>query len=142
MAGVETMQEEEKKTKKRKNFRWSDEMVEQLIDFLNAYKIEMEFKGLDFDADKCTQYKHLRISMAKLYSCTDPKHPNFLCFGPVSVTDVPENFDKLSLEEQEAIKADIKISKDLTNELWKKLKKFGKITQKQWFQDGGAEVAK
>ena len=113
MAGVETMQEEEKKTKKRKNFRWSDEMIEQLIDFLNAYKIEMEFKGLDFDADKCTQYKQLRISMAKLYSCTDPEHPNFLCFGPVSVTDVPENFDKLSLEEQEAIKADIKISKDL-----------------------------
>ena len=32
-------------------------MVEQLIDFLQAYKIEMEFKGLlDFDADKCTQY--------------------------------------------------------------------------------------
>ena len=30
-------------------------MVEQLIDFLQAYKIEMEFKGLDFDADKCTQ---------------------------------------------------------------------------------------
>jgi hypothetical protein len=113
MAGVETMQEEEKKTKKRKNFRWCDEMVEQLIDFLNAYKIEMEFKGLDFDADKCTQYKQLRISMAKLYSCTDPEHPNFLCFGPVSVTDVPENFDKLSLEEQEAIKADIKICKDL-----------------------------
>ena len=24
-------------------------MVEQLIDFLQAYKIEMEFKGLDFD---------------------------------------------------------------------------------------------
>ena len=37
-----------------KNFR--DEMVEQLIDFLQAYKIEMEFKGLDFDADKWTQY--------------------------------------------------------------------------------------
>ena len=37
-----------------KNFR--DEMVEQLIDFLQTYKIEMEFKGLDFDADKWTQY--------------------------------------------------------------------------------------
>ena len=35
-----------------KNFR--DEMVEQLIDFLQAYKIEIEFKGLDFDADKWT----------------------------------------------------------------------------------------
>jgi hypothetical protein len=92
-------------------------MVEQLIDFLNTYKIEMEFKGLDFDADKCTQCKYLRISLARLYSCTDPKHPNFLCFGHVSVTDVPENFDF-----QRRI--------------------IGKITQKQWCQDGGAEVAK
>ena len=25
-------------------------MVDQLIDFLQAYKIEMEFKGLEFDA--------------------------------------------------------------------------------------------
>jgi hypothetical protein len=33
MVGVETMQEEEKKTKKRENFRWSDEMVEQLDRF-------------------------------------------------------------------------------------------------------------
>ena len=116
MAGVEagSMLEEEKKTiKKRKNFRWTDEMVEQLIDFLNIYKSEMKFKGLDFDADKCSQYKHLRISMAKLYSCTDSEHPNFLCFGPVSVPDVPQNFHELSLEEQEAIKADIKVSKDL-----------------------------
>ena len=32
-------------------------MVEHSIDFLQAYRIEMEFKGLDFDAaDKCTQY--------------------------------------------------------------------------------------
>ena len=35
-------------------------MVEQLIDFLQAYKIEMEFKGLDFDADKCTKYTRHR----------------------------------------------------------------------------------
>ena len=65
MADVETlretgrgMQEEEMKSKKKKNYLWlwSDEMVKQLIDFLQAYKIEMEYKGLDFDADKCTQY--------------------------------------------------------------------------------------
>ena len=106
-------------------------MVEQLIDFLNVYKSEMEFKGLDFDADKCSQYKHLRISMAKLYSCTDSEHPNFLCFGPVSVPDVPQNFHELSLEEQEAIKADIKVSKDLIAKAHKrvveKIKEFGKL---------------
>ena len=107
--------------KKRKNFRWTDEMVEQLIDFLNVYKSDMEFKGLDFDADKCSQYKYLRISMAKLYSCTDSDHPNFLCFGPVSVTDVPENFNELSLEEQEAIKTDIKVSKDLVAKAHKRV---------------------
>ena len=70
--------------------------------------------------------------MAKLYSCTDPKHPNFLCFGSVSVTDVPENFDKLSLEEQEAIKADIKISKDLIAKL---LKSSGFRTEERKWQN-------
>ena len=33
-------------------------MVEQLIDFLQAHKIEMEFKGLDFDAASYTRHRH------------------------------------------------------------------------------------
>ena len=45
------MQEEEMQSKKRKIsdgvMRWSNSCM---IDFLQAYKIEMEFKGLDFDA--------------------------------------------------------------------------------------------
>ena len=57
MVDLETLPETGRGMQEEKNFRWSDEMVEQLIDFLQAYKIEMEFKGLlDFDADKCTQY--------------------------------------------------------------------------------------
>ena len=56
MVDVETLHETGGGMQEEKNFRWSDEMVEQLIDFLQAYKIEMKFEGLDFDADKCTQY--------------------------------------------------------------------------------------
>ena len=57
MVSVEarSMLEEDKKTiTKRKNFPWTDEMVEQLTDFLNVYNSEIEFKCLDFDADKCS----------------------------------------------------------------------------------------
>ena len=46
-------------------------MVENLIDFLSAYKSSMEYKSLDFDADKPAQYKHLRQEMAKLYADED-----------------------------------------------------------------------
>ena len=52
---------------KRKNFRWSNEMVENLINYLSSYK-SMEYRSLDFDADKPAQYKHLRKEMAKIYA--------------------------------------------------------------------------
>ena len=85
----------------------------------------MEFKGLGFVANKCSQYKHLRISMVKLYHCTDPGHPNFLCFGPVSVADVPENFNELSLEEQ-VIKGNTKVCKDVIIKAHKRVVEKGK----------------
>ena len=56
MVDVETLHKIGRGMQEEKNFRWSDEMVEQSIDFLQAYKIEMKFEGLDFVADKCTQY--------------------------------------------------------------------------------------
>ena len=46
MVDVETLHETGRGMQEEENFPWSDEMVEQL----QAYKIEMEFKGLDFDA--------------------------------------------------------------------------------------------
>ncbi len=37
-----------------KRFRWSTEMISQLISCLTEYKSNMEYKSLDFDADKQT----------------------------------------------------------------------------------------
>ena len=45
-------------TLQRKNFRWEIEMVENLISsIIIKYKTRMEYKNLDFDADKPAQYK-------------------------------------------------------------------------------------
>ena len=76
----------------KKNFRWNEEMIDHLINSLHGYKVEMEFKGIDFDADRPMQYKNLRIAMAKRYN-------DGLFFGPVSAPEQPENFHELSAEE-------------------------------------------
>ena len=51
-------------TDKNKQFRWNEEMNRALINGLVLYKAKMEFGGLDFDADRTSQYKALRASMA------------------------------------------------------------------------------
>ena len=55
----------------RKNFKWEDAHIEQLIDSMITYKVEMSFKGLDFDADKPAMYNVLRIPMAELNADSD-----------------------------------------------------------------------
>ena len=62
---------------KNKQFRWSDEMNRALINSLVVYKARMEFSGLDFDADRNSQYKALRTSMADVFS------DNTDLFGPI-----------------------------------------------------------
>ena len=42
-------------------------MIDHLIDCLLNYKSNMQYKSLDFDADKPMQYKELRIDMAAIY---------------------------------------------------------------------------
>ena len=53
-------------------------MVENLINQLSSYKSCMEYRSLDFNADKPAQYKYLRTEMAKLYAEQDEE-----LFGPV-----------------------------------------------------------
>ncbi len=72
-------------------------MLENLIDFLSAYKSSMEYKSLDFDADKPAQYKHLRKEMVKLYE-------DEVLFGPVHEVLPIENIDELSNEEKAEVK--------------------------------------
>ena len=62
--------------RKKKQFRWTDEMIESLIKFLHKFKSTMEFKNLDFDGDRIAQYSWLREEMARISDDDD-------LFGPV-----------------------------------------------------------
>ncbi|CAB3979955.1 Hypothetical predicted protein [Paramuricea clavata] len=108
-------------TKVRRNFCWTTEMVENLIDFLSVYKSSMEYKSLDFDADKSAQYKHLRQEMAKLYADEDK-----VLFGPVREVLPIENIDELSNEE----KAEVKTKQVHQRELISK--GYNRIVEKIW----------
>ena len=90
-----------------KRFRWDTEMISQLIDCLLQYKSKMEYRSLDFDADKQIQYQELRVEMAKLYE------DDVALFGPVTGIPLPENFDRLNEEEKTKAKNRVKESKDL-----------------------------
>ena len=71
-------------------------MVENLINQLSSYKSSMEYRSLDFDADKPAQYKYLRTEMAKLFAEQDEE-----LFGPVSLTLPSKNIDEINDEERE-----------------------------------------
>jgi hypothetical protein len=62
---------------KKKQFRWSDEMIENLITSLHKFKSIMEYKNLDFDRDKTVQYTWLQEELAHV-------HDNDKLFGPVA----------------------------------------------------------
>ena len=95
-------QKQKKQTKQY--FRWSPGMIENLINCLSSYKSLMEYKSLDFDADKPAQYKHLRREMAKLYADEDES-----LFGPVSqkmpLSD--DDLEELSDEEKAQVKKEV-----------------------------------
>ena len=40
------------KNKRTQKFKWTPKMIEYLILSIGAYKFSMEFKNIDFDADK------------------------------------------------------------------------------------------
>ena len=83
-------------------------MISQLIDCLLEYKSKMEYRNLDFDADKQIHYQELRVEMAKIYADDDVS-----LFGPVASIALPDNFDILSKEEKNKAKNRVKESKDL-----------------------------
>ncbi len=62
---------------RKKQFRWTDEMIENLITSLHKFKSIMEYKNLDFDGDKTVQYTWLREELARV-------HDNDELFGPVA----------------------------------------------------------
>ena len=45
------------KVENANKFKWTDELVEDLLKYLGQYKTTMEFKGKDLNADKPCQYE-------------------------------------------------------------------------------------
>ena len=79
-------------------FKWTDELVEDLLKCLGQYKTTMEFKGKDFNADKPRQYEEVRgliVMMKENYTTL---------FGPVDIpneqTDADEDEMKRIEEER------------------------------------------
>ena len=78
---------------KTKQFKWTSEMVSDLLICLKGYKTKMEFQGLDFDGDRPAQYQHVRKEMAKIYDNG--------CFGPVEISAPPASLGELTSEEKD-----------------------------------------
>ena len=70
---------------KKKNFRWTMGMIEDLIN-----KAKMEYQSLDFDADRPQQIKKVRKEMAKKYENGE--------FGSVTVTPPKKPLTELSVD--------------------------------------------
>ena len=69
-------------------------MIENLLKCLNSIKSMMQFKNLEFDADKTAQYSSIRESMAALY----PDDTSL--FGRINAPFLPEDLNDLSEKER------------------------------------------
>ena len=56
-----------RKSSKKHSFKWTPEIVEDLIEAKKSFKASMTFKNLDFDSDKAAQYSAVRETMAAIY---------------------------------------------------------------------------
>ena len=99
-----------RKSSKKHSFKWTPEMVENVIESIKSFKASMTLKNLDFDADKAAQYSAVRETMADIY-CDDET-----LLGLTEAPNWPENFGQLSQKDQVTVK---KRSKYKKNWLWK-----------------------
>ena len=76
-------------------FRWTAELIVDLIESLQAYKAVCEYKGIDFNGDKVKQYEEVRRSLTKKHE-NDPS-----LFGLVAPSDRPAEFDEFDEKEKE-----------------------------------------
>ena len=66
---------------REKRFQWNKgDKIENLIRCLGNFKAQMEYKNIDFNADKVKQYEAVRGAMACIYE----EEPTF--FGPPVIT--------------------------------------------------------
>ena len=78
LLGEDTLRDEQRE--RRAKFRYTDELVEDLLNALLAYKTNMEFQNIDFKSDNVKQYKALRSSLAEKH-----KEEGTVNFGPPQV---------------------------------------------------------
>lgn len=77
-------------SKKVKKFAWTDDKVEDLLKYINDYKTNCDFKGIDFEADLASLYAAVRKCMARHYP---------LDFGPEEVTLPEKELKNMNKEE-------------------------------------------
>ena len=69
-------------------FKWSEEMVQDLLDGLLEYKTQMEFNNSDFNADKSKQYESVRVILASKYA------EDTTLFGPKDIKPIQDGEDR------------------------------------------------
>ena len=95
---------------KQKRFQWNKgDKIENLIRCLGNFKAQMEYKNIDFNADKVKQYEAVREAMARIYE----EEPTF--FGPAVITPMPAPVDQVNEGEMAEIQKRQKIDKELIN---------------------------
>jgi hypothetical protein len=77
-----------KKTKATSKFKWSEEMVQDLLDGLLEYKTQMEFNNSDFNADKNKQHEAVRAILASKYA------EDTTLFGPKNNKPIEDGEDR------------------------------------------------
>ena len=73
-------------------FKWTDELVEDLLKCLGQYQTTIEFKGKDFNADKPRQYEEVRGLMVKM------NESYTTLFGPADIPNIRTDDDKDEME--------------------------------------------
>ena len=77
-----------KKTQATSKFKWSEEMMQDLLDGLLEYKTQMEFNNSDFNADKNKQCEAVRAILASKYT------EDTTLFGPKKIKPIEDGEDR------------------------------------------------
>ena len=70
-------------------FKWTIEMVDDLLHALGEFKANMEYRNVDFNAEKATKYEAVRKAMARKHSFGDVD-----LFRRQETTSIPEDFQE------------------------------------------------
>ncbi|KAL9952960.1 hypothetical protein ACROYT_G040293 [Oculina patagonica] len=78
-------------------WKWSNEMVDKLIECVYEYKVKKDFECKDMESDLIQFYSDIRLMMSKLYPPDD--------FGPPESVSLPETGVGMDVDEFRALKA-------------------------------------